>query len=684
MKLKKTNIYITGNKLATIENVTFGQELTVTKEVTDTEENKAHTWYKITGQTNSTKTSKISFTTDQDNVNISFKIKSSSESGYDYVYLTEIDSANTQYNSNIVNKVSGNGTEKVVDYTVKKAGDHYIYVCYRKDGSGNYYKDCGYVCLLTKIGIQVTEIKSVYVENSKIQQMNVQGKNLFEYELGNTVSWKTMKYNKNTKQFTYDTNDTLYVSYAVSNKYTPAYLSNSPQELGIPMDRNYYYVKFQELNSYQTDYNGNTSYNLTYSLDLTDLVIPKKEKMFITWSDNYVLDYTYLSSIVELYLPLEYVKNKTELKSFLYNKSSLRKTNASDWDVSNITYFGGNRGNNNEYGTFYGCKSLPSLDLSKWNTSKAVNLKGIFENCYSLSSIKFGNNWNTNNVKDTSKMFSYCKSLSSLDTSILNTSNVTDMDNMFNGCSSLASLDLSSFDTANVTDMANMFSGCSSLASLDLSSFDTANVTGMSSMFNGCSSLASLDLSSFDTANVTDMVNMFNGCSSLASLDLSNWNVTKLNNCNSMFNGCKLLETLNLSNWNTGGISNVNSMFANCPRLTSLDLTGINLTGMKQDNYDYPAKDMFKNDDNLTTLIAGHETEENVSILNGLNNSIWLNKCKNLNYESVYALFRGLAQLTTGTRKKIYLPKAMEGKLNTDETLMASRKQWLIQYSDYA
>ena len=658
MKLKKTNIYITGNSDPVIENVAFGPELTVTKEVTDTEENKAHTWYKIIGQTSSTKTSKISFTTIQDNVNISFKIKSSSEYNYDYVYLTEIDSTNTQYNSSIVNKVSGNGTEKVVNYTVQKAGDHYIYVCYRKDNSGNSYNDCGYVCLLTKVGIPIAEIKSVYVENSKIQQMNVQGKDLFEYELGNTVSWKTMKYNKNTKQFTYDTNDTLYVSYAVSNKYTPAYLSNSPQELGIPMDRNYYYVKFQELNSYQTDYNGNTSYNLTYSLDLTDLVIPKKEYMFITWSNNYVLDYTYLSSIVELYLPLEYVKNQTNLKSWLYNKSSLRKTNASDWDVSNVTYFGGDQGNSNEYGTFYGCKSLPSLDLSKWNTSKAVNLKGIFENCYSLSSIKFGNNWNTTNVKDMANMFSYCKSLSSLDTNVLNTANVTDMSNMFNGCSSLAYLDLSSFDTANVTDMANMFNGCSSLASLDLSSFDTAKVPGMSSMFNGCSSLA--------------------------SLDLSNWNVTKLNNCNSMFNGCKLLETLNLSNWNTGDIFNVNSMFANCPMLTSLDLTGINVTGMKQDNYNYPTKDMFKNDDNLTTLIAGHETEENVSILNGLNNSIWLNKCKNLNYESIYALFRGLAQLTKNTRKTIYLPKAMEGKLNTDETLIASRKQWLIQYSDYA
>ena len=609
-QLKKTNIYITGNR-PPMENVVFGSPLTVTTQITDSEENQKHTWYKLTtpnpssGNIHSYRSAKIEFTTTEDNIEVEFKIKAQTNwdgnvmiGALDYYTNGVIDA------DYIIATIYGNLTEKIIKYQVPTKGKHFIQFQYTK--SSNNSGDGAYICAWSNLNMPISEVKSVYVENSKIQQMNVQGKDLFEYELGNTVSWKTMKYNKNTKQFTYDTNDTLYVSYSVSNKYTPAYLSNSPQELGIPMDRYYYYVKFQELNSYQTDYNGNTSYNLTYSLDLTDLVIPKKEKMFITWSNNYILDYTYLSSIVELYLPLEYIKNQTNLKSWLYNKSSLRKTNASDWDVSNVTYFGGNQGNNNEYGTFYGCKSLPSLDLSKWNTSKAVNLKGMFENCYSLSSIKFGNNWNTSKVKDTAKMFSYCKSLSSLDTNVLNTS------------------------------------------------------------------------------NVTDMSNMFNGCSSLASLDLSNWNVTKLYNCNSMFNGCKLLETLNLSNWNTGGIYNVNSMFADCPKLTSLDLTGINVTGMEQDNYNYPTQYMFKNDNNLTTLIAGHETEENVSILNGLNNSIWLNKCKKLNYESVYALFRGLAQLTKDTRKYIYLPKAMEGKLNTDETLIASRKQWLIQYSDYA
>ena len=46
-QLKKTNIYITGNR-PPMENVVFGSPLTVTTEITDSEENKKHTWYKLT------------------------------------------------------------------------------------------------------------------------------------------------------------------------------------------------------------------------------------------------------------------------------------------------------------------------------------------------------------------------------------------------------------------------------------------------------------------------------------------------------------------------------------------------------------------------------------------------------------------------------------------------------------
>ena len=574
-QLKKTNIYITGNKLA-IENVTFGKELTVTKEVTDTEENKAHTWYKITGQTNSTKTSKISFTTNQDNVNISFKIKSSSESGFDYVYLTEIDSANTQYNSNIVNKVSGNGTEKVVDYTVKKAGDHYIYVCYRKDGSGNSYNDCGYVCLLTKIGIQVTEIKSVYVENSKVQQMNVQGKDLFEYELGNTISWETLEWTKSTpnNSYTYNTKEKLKISY--NNKYV--YLTNSPAIIATKP----YQLKFYNINDYH-NYGPYSTYNCTYKLDLSDLV------------------------------------------------------------TSNITSMSS---------MFSGCTVLTSLDLSNWNTSK-----------------------------------------------------VTRMDSMFSGCKSITSLDLSSWDTSNILNFfdsnnGGMFENCENLVDLKLpKNFITSKVTNIINMFKGCKSLTSLDLSSWDTSNIEDMDDLFVDCG-IRIIDLSNWDFSNLNiqtqkfgwmfrnaNCETIIlpnikkykdlNKCAFYNIYNLKYFYANELVNSNvfdidDLFNSDSNLISLDMTDWDFSNITK------ASRMFYNCSSLTTLINEHEHEPDVMAFKWMKISIDLHYSTKLNYESVYALFRGVATVTT--TQTITLPKVMEGKLDAAKVKIATDKGWTVAY----
>ena len=145
-------------------------------------------------------------------------------------------------------------------------------------------------------------------------------------------------------------------------------------------------------------------------------------------------------------------------------------------------------------------------------------------------------------------MFYQCRSLTSLDLSSFDTSKVTDMISMFCDCHSLTSLDLSSFDTSKVTGMSYMFYQCRSLTSLDLSSFDTSKVTGMSYMFYDCSSLTSLDLSSFDTSNVTGMNNMFRDCRSLTSLDLSSFDTSSLASyelgTNNMFYNCIKLKTL--------------------------------------------------------------------------------------------------------------------------------------------
>ena len=227
-QLKKTNIYITGNR-PPMENVVFGSPLTVTTEITDSEENQKHTWYKLTtpnpssGNIHSYRSAKIEFTTTEDNIEVEFKIKA--QTNWDgSVTISALD----YYTDGVINAdysiatIYGNLVEKIIKYQVPTKGKHFIQFEYVK-GSNNS-GDGAYICAWSNLNMPISEVKSVYVENSKIQQMNVQGKNLFEYELGNTVSWKTMKYNKTTKQFTYDTNDTtseLYKYLRITNIYKP-------------------------------------------------------------------------------------------------------------------------------------------------------------------------------------------------------------------------------------------------------------------------------------------------------------------------------------------------------------------------------------------------------------------------------------------------------------------------------
>ena len=224
-----------------------------------------------------------------------------------------------------------------------------------------------------------------------------------------------------------------------------------------------------------------------------------------------------------------------------------------------------------------------------------------------------------------------------------------DLDNNFYKFSNntFANLIFKDVDTGNVTDMHEMFSGCSSLTSLDVSKFDTSNVTNIGDMFNGCMALTSLDVSKFNTSNVTNMSAMFYNCNSLTSLDVSGFNTSKVTNIEFLFYNDQLFERLNLVGWN---LENLNGTplgaFWSCPK--------------------------------LTTLIDGHESEPDVTVLNGLKKNIDFDYCPKLNYESVYALLRGVATVTS--TKTITLPKVMEGKLDADKVKIATDKGWTIKY----
>ena len=118
------------------------------------------------------------------------------------------------------------------------------------------------------------------------------------------------------------------------------------------------------------------------------------------------------------------------------------------------------------------------------------------------------------------KMFYNCKSLKSLDLSKFITSEVNNMQYMFFFCRNLTSLIISSFDTSNVINMNNMFHYCSSIKLLNLSNFDTSKVSDMENMFRDCRALVSINLSNFNTSQVSKMNYIFIYCYSLEFINL--------------------------------------------------------------------------------------------------------------------------------------------------------------------
>ena len=164
--------------------------------------------------------------------------------------------------------------------------------------------------------------------------------------------------------------------------------------------------------------------------------------------------------------------------------------------------------------------------------------KGIYKIEYSF----------TQNLSKIDYLFSDCKLISKLNLSKFDTSCAINMSGMFNGCNSLKELNLSNFKTQNVFNMRRMFNGCKFLENLNLSYFDTSNVIDMRDMFKDCISLITLNLSNFVTKKVTNMSSMFNGCSKLANLNLANFDVDKVNVMWNMFHGCVYLKNKNIQN----------------------------------------------------------------------------------------------------------------------------------------
>ena len=150
-----------------------------------------------------------------------------------------------------------------------------------------------------------------------------------------------------------------------------------------------------------------------------------------------------------------------------------------------------------------GNELIRSLDVSGWDFEAAANMSLFLHAASNLKTLTLPDNMTLANVTNMRQSFTSCRSLQSLDTSRWTLANVTDMSGCFQDCSSLKSLDTSKWTLANVTNMYFCFGGCGSLKSLDTSKWTLANVTDMSHCFRQCLSLREIDLSSCNITNCT-------------------------------------------------------------------------------------------------------------------------------------------------------------------------------------
>ena len=116
-------------------------------------------------------------------------------------------------------------------------------------------------------------------------------------------------------------------------------------------------------------------------------------------------------------------------------------------------------------------------------------------------------------------MFNDCNALTAVDLSKFNTTNASDMKRMFGGCKALTSIDVSGFDTSNVRSMYWMFRNNEKLTNVDLSNFDTSNVENMFGMFVSAKKIETIKFGEhFDTSKVKNMTNMFYSASNLTTI----------------------------------------------------------------------------------------------------------------------------------------------------------------------
>ena len=313
------------------------------------------------------------------------------------------------------------------------------------------------------------------------------------------------------------------------------------------------------------------------------------------------------------------------------------------------------------YGWFNGMRNLQSITGMEYlNTSEVTNMKWMFYDCYTLTSLDLSH-FNTSKVIDMTQLFSYCSGLTCLDLTSFNTSQVTNMASMFSGCSNLRTIYVyNGWNTAAVTESTYMFLECDSLVGGQGTTYSSSNPTDKTyARIDGGSSdpgyLIDINLpiayACYTPSNTTltfyydkqRLVRDYQGYTTyilnsgdnapgwlgtilvtkvvfdpsfanarptttnawFSYQDIINingieyLNTSEVTDMSWMFYNCVQLTSLDLSSFNTSNVTDMGRMFSECDKLTSLDLSSFNTSNVTMMNF------MFAGSESLRAIYVG-------------------------------------------------------------------------------
>ena len=361
--------------------------------------------------------------------------------------------------------------------------------------------------------------------------------------------------------------------------------------------------------------NGIILFNSDYDYDMDFYLEDKKVSLEKDFDNNWRLNYSFITTGKYAFW-MVFNDIVTDMEGFFATGPNIYSLDFSLFDSTNLT---------NMRILFNKCKKLKEIKgFDKLNTSKVIDMEGLFQNCITLEYIDLSN-FDTSNVTNMAFMFNHCnrlKEIKGLDKFI--TSKATTMEGMFQSCFKLEFIDVSSFDTSNVDIMNFMFVDCFKLKGIKgINKLNTKKVTNMTGMFENCLSLKYLNIENFDTSNVTNMSYMFNKCKKLKEIKgMDKFNTINLTTTYAMFQFCTEIEKIDLSGFDTSNVTNMSYMFNKCKKLK--EIKGLNTFITKN------VKDMarmFNECSELENLVLTSFETPNVT-----NFSSMFNKCNNLKY----------------------------------------------------